>query len=355
LFNYQLTKMAAHLMYIRANATRPLALFFVLQVAVGTTDLYARNKFFSPPATISRDTSEEKIDYIERIYFSGKKKDELHVMILTTLQDLEGAQATTSVAKQYAFLNGIKDRAHGCETACGILEILAAGAYALDAKEAEEQHVLPPGDEAKGQAGDALQNINSTFGNLNSSLGSTAYDSYVLSQGKVNVFGAANTVSTIAGTANTVVASVSAGTQMLNTGKKLWNQIGGGGGACKKVSAKIIPIGKHEIQQQGAPQQQAQAQQKKVDPEIKTSEASTTIISIPGISTSALRSLTDAVETRPGVQGVARNYNETLSTITVTHLGSTNDLADWIEDKFGTKYKLVGYSAGKINMAPKGK
>lgn len=61
------------------------------------------------------------------------------------------------------------------------------------------------------------------------------------------------------------------------------------------------------------------------------------------------------MEARPGVQTTTRNYNETLSTITVIHSGSTDDLADWIEDKFGTKYKLVGYSAGKISIAPKGK
>ncbi|MFT4019052.1 MAG: hypothetical protein QM668_18965, partial [Agriterribacter sp.] len=108
-----------------------------------------------------------------------------------------------------------------------------------------------------------------------------------------------------------------------------------------------------------APQQKAMQQQQvpnqNTDQNNNTGEAMTTIISIPGITSTALRSLTDAVETRPGVQAAARNYNETLSTITVTHSGNTDDLADWIEDKFGTKYKLIGYSTGKINIAPKGK
>ncbi|MGN6490353.1 MAG: hypothetical protein ACTHLE_00040 [Agriterribacter sp.] len=275
-------------------------------------------------------------------------------MILTTLQDLEGVQATTSVAKQYAFLSGIKDKASASESACDILEILAAGAYALDAREAAEQQVLPPSDAAKAQAGDALKSINSTFGNLNSSLGNTAYNSYVLSKGKVNVFGAANTVSTIAGTANTVAASVSAGRQAFTEGKKIWKQLGGGSGPCKKVPYKDIPIGRHEVPQQDAPQQNA-AQQRNIGQNSNNAEATTTIISIPGITSSALRSLTDAMEARPGVQTATRSYNETLSTITITHSGSTDDLADWIEDKFGTQYKLVGFSAGKINIAPKEK
>lgn len=279
-------------------------------------------------------------------------------MILTTLQDLEGAQATTSVAKQYAFLAGIKDKASACESACDILEILAVGAYAIDANKAAEQSVLPPDNTAKANAGEALQSINNTFGNVNSSMGNTAYNTYILSRGSVNTFGAANTVAKVAGTANTVVTSVSAGKQVFNEGKKIWKTIGGGNGPCKKVPKKEIAIGKHEILLQGAPQQNRVEQQtNNADPNnnTNTGNAATTVISIPGITSSALRALTDAVETRPGVQAAARNYNETLSTITVTHSGSTDDLVDWIEDKFGSQYKLVSYSTGKINITPKGK
>lgn len=347
--------MATHSPHCRINASKAFALFFIVWMVLCTCSLYARSAPFHLSVYISGDTSsEEKTDYIERIYFSGKKKKDLNVMILTTLQDLEGAQATTSVAKQYAFLTGIKNQADASESTCDLLEILAAGMYALDARQAAEQQVLPPGDAAKGHAEDALQGINNTFGNLNSSLGNTAYNSYILSRGKVNVFGAANTVSTIAGTANTVVASVSAGKQVFNEGKKIWESIGGGNGPCKKVPRKDITIGRHEIQQQGG-QQQNQVQQQHNGQNNNTGNTITTIVSIPGISSGALRSLTDAMETRPGVQTATRSYNETLSTITIIHSGTTDDLADWVEDKFGAQYKLIGFSAGKISIAPKGK
>lgn len=349
--------MATHSHHRRLNASKASVLFFVMQVIFCTCSLYARSTPQYGPAQLSRDTTgEEKVDYIARIYFSGKNKSDINVMILTTLQDLEGAQATASVAKQYAFLSGIKDRAAASEyTTCDLLEILAAGLYALDANEAAEQQVLPPGNAAKGHAGDALLSINNTFGNLSSSTGNTAYNAYILSRGKVNVYGAANAVSTVAGTASTVASSVSAGRQVFNEGKKIWKSIGGGNGPCKKVPAKIIPIGKHEIKQQGAPQQNVVQQRQNPRQVSDPGNVITTIISIPGISSGALRSLTDSMETRPGVQTAIRSYNETLSTITVTHSGSTDDLADWIEDKFGSKYKLVDYSAGKISIAPKGK
>ncbi|MGN6436035.1 MAG: hypothetical protein ACTHMM_05860 [Agriterribacter sp.] len=340
----------------RINGSLPFALFFVVLLVCGSGSLYARGTAPYPSVHISQDTSaEEKIDYIERIYFSRKNKDDLNVMILTTLQDLEGAQATTSVAKQYAFLSGIKEKADASETACDILEILAAGAYALDAKKAAAQQVLLPNDAAKAKAGDALQSLSNTFGSVNSSLGNAAYNSYVLSRGKVNIFGASNTVYTIAGTANTITGSLSEGKKLYNEGKKIWKQLGGGNGPCKKVPYKDIAIGRHEVPQQGAQQNTSQQQQKTGQNSNNSAESITTIISIPGITSGALRSLTDAMETRPGVQTATRSYNETLSTITITHSGSTDDLADWLEDKFGKQYKLVGFSVGKINMAPKGK
>lgn len=229
--------MATHSPLHRVNSSQVFALFLIVQVVFCTCSLYAGTLPQNISGQLSRDTSgEEKVDYIERIYFSGKNKSDINVMILTTLQDLEGAQSTTSVAKQYTFLSGIKDRASTCETTCDLLEILAVGLYALDANEAAEQEVLPPGNAAKNHAGDALQSINNTFGNLNTSMGNTAYNSYVLSQGKVNVFGAANTVSTIAGTANTVVTSVSAGRQVFNEGKKIWRSVGGGKRPLQKSS-----------------------------------------------------------------------------------------------------------------------
>ncbi|MFT4019795.1 MAG: hypothetical protein QM668_22715, partial [Agriterribacter sp.] len=246
--------MATHHPHCRINANQVFVIYFIITVLC-TCCLYARSAPLHSSVNLPCDTaSEEKIDYIERIYFSGKKKDDLNVMILTTLQDLEGAQATTSVAKQYAFLSAIKDQAAASKSSCELLEILAVGAYALDAKEASEQQVLPPGNAAKANTGNALQSINNTFGSMNSSMGSAAYDSWVLSGGKVNAFGAANTVSKIAGATNSTLALVSTGTRVVNEAKAIGKMIGLGNGPCKKVPVKDIPIGKHEIPQQGAPQ-----------------------------------------------------------------------------------------------------
>ncbi len=198
------------------------------------------------------DTStEQKVDYIEQIYFLGKDKDDMYKMLLGTVQSLDGKPATYSVAKQYIFLLGIEDAVRTANDACEVEQMLAQGIYNLDVTEATKYNIPVPDDKSKADVGAALQNI-SDFGNNTQNL---AYNAWVLNHNQVNRWGyyydygyspseakIAQTGYQISAAANTV----GTGMQMADEGKKALKALGlSKDKPCKKVTARDIAIGAH--------------------------------------------------------------------------------------------------------------
>lgn len=127
-------------------------------------------------------------------------------MLLAIIQQLEALPSTTpAVARQYAFLKGIKTEVTVADNACDVTELIAAGIYDIDINEAQAQNVRAPGNKAKANAADALKNL----GDINNSLGSTsdaltalAWTNYV-STGRTSGFGTASKLAGVAGTMGT--------------------------------------------------------------------------------------------------------------------------------------------------------
>jgi hypothetical protein len=300
-----------------------------------------------------RDSSlEKKVDYLERIYFSGENKAGINSQILIVLQEIEGKTPTPSLAKQVTFLLEIKEKALSAGSACEILDLLAVGIYNLDAAEGRQQGVIPPSDKAKEKTTDALSSLNklnSATQSISSSASSLAWSSYLLS-GKTGGFGtagkisgAASSLGAIAGTAG----QLSELGKILGIGKKKDK-------ACSDVPKKTIEIGQHEVAGASSginstpPKNQSQGTNTTVSSNVKT-----TVITIVKISSAALRELNDSLKTKPGVQSSEKSYNETKSTITVVYTGNTDSISDWVEDKLGTKFKLLSSNKNTISLAKK--
>lgn len=130
---------------------------------------------------------ESKVDYLEKIYFSGKNKEGLNDMILETIQDLEGKTGTSYVAVQYSFLTGIKNNANSAKDACEVEEMLAAGIYGLDVREALNEKIPKPSNETTSQVEPAVNTARS----ISSSVGDVALTRWYLSNGTAT--GAAKT------------------------------------------------------------------------------------------------------------------------------------------------------------------
>jgi hypothetical protein len=336
------------------NRNSMLLHFFIL-----LSGLFFCNNIFAADKTnrFNGDTTaEKKVDYLEKIYFSGEDKEGLNTQILITLQEFEGKETTLAVTRQYAFLSGIKERAGVAESACDILDMLAVGIYNIDAAEASQQGVRPGSSKAKAKSVDGLASLgklSSAAGNLNGGASNVAWNSYYLSGGKFSgltsgaskVAGAAAQVGNIAGAAGQAGQTLK---QLSGIAKDLGADklFGKKDKPCKDVDKKDIAIGEHVI-----PSANKTATTEKTVALDGTEMQ--TVISIPGVSNSLLRSVVDTIKTKPGVRSVEKAYNETLSTVTVSHTGTTDSLSDWIEDKLGSKFKLADYSNGKINLVAK--
>ena len=322
-----------------------------------STLIFCLLTFLNPGAVRAQVSPEKKVDYLERIYFSGENKEGLNTQILIALQEIQERAPTTALAKQATFLLDIKDKASAEDNACDLLDLVAVGIFNIDAAEAVKQGVKPPSDKAKAKSVDAiasLDKLNSTSYNLSSGARDLEWSSYLLSGGHYGSFAAgagkvARTTGTI-GVAAGAAGQVGRTTKQLgDIGKSMGIRIGGKKDKpCKEVEKKNIEIGEHL-----APVANTAAN---TDAATKPdAAASTTIITISGISSSSLRTLADALREKAGVQSAEKSYNETASTISVLHAGSTDALADWLEDKFGNQFKLVDYGSGKINLAAKKK
>jgi len=324
-----------------------------------------------------QDTSaEKKVDYLQRIYFSGETKAGLNTKILVALQELSERPPTQLLARQVTYLLEIKDKAIDAEDACDILEMLAVGIYNIDAVEAEKQGVKYPSSKARAKTVDAigtLNQLNSNSRNISTSASEAAWSSYLLSGGKSTGF--ISSASKVAATAGRVEAATGAIAQAAQTGKQL-KDLGQSFGlmnkkdkACNDVPKKVIEIGPHinpnanalasagttPVQgasaQQSAPAQSSPVQQPAAVQ--NTPGVTSTVINIPGVNAADLKLLTDALKLKDGVEAATRTFSSASSTITVKHSGSTEGLADWISEKFDKKFDLAEFNAGKIGLIVK--
>ncbi len=301
--------------------------------------------------------TEKKVDYLEKIYFSGLNKEQLNTLILIALQELEAKSPTPSLARQVTFLLGIKEHAAAAKNACEILEMLAAGIYSIDANEAQQQGVLTNSSKkTKEKTFNAIENLGklkSTAGDLSNNATNLGWSSYYLGStnfgnGAFKVAGAAANIGNALNSAKDIVKTAGQVRDMIKTIVIFKNK----DLPCTDVLAKDIAIGDHENP----------GKDKTVSPTTMANTSAsqaiqTTIIRIPKITTGLLRAFTDSLRNKSGVQSVEKAYDETISTITLIHYGNTDSVADWLEDKFGTQFKLVNFSNekgnGKINLMPR--
>jgi hypothetical protein len=198
-------------------------------------------KSFDLKENIADTNSESKVDYLEKIYFSGTNKKDMNNKILITIQDLEGKHATAAVAAQYTFLNGIKTNAENAKNACEVANLLAAGIYGLDALEAINQNIPKPNKETSSQVEPALNAASS----ISNTVSDAAWTKWYLSGGSAT--GAARTGMT----AYKVSAATSMASQTAHAVQETQKLINGlhlsGDKPCKNIPQKDIQIGDHSL------------------------------------------------------------------------------------------------------------
>lgn len=303
---------------------------------------------------ISDSTSEKKVDFLEQIYFSGENKEGLNVKILVALQTMQSMSPTPLLAKQVTFLAEIKDRAVTAKNSCDILDMLSAGIYNLDAAEAAAQGVKAPSAKAQASTADAVSSLNklsSAAGTMSNTATTLAWSNYLLGGSHAaGLFSGANKIAGVSGTLSGV-------TSLAGTGAEVGKALSGflkKDKPCGDASKKDIAIGNHSIQMTASSSGTAFATGAASNAVNTDAPLTTTVITITKITSPALRALKDSLQGRTGVKSVEKNFYETQpSTVTVVHTGSTDSLSDWIEDKFGSRLKLLSAGNGKINLAVK--
>lgn len=301
----------------------------------------------------SSTAAEKKVDYLERVYFSGQNKEGLNTQIMIVLQAFQDKPLTPSLEKQTSFLADIQKKIPAAADACEVLDMLSVGIYNLDAAEALKQGVRSPSDNAKVKTFDALSGINklhSASTNIGTSARGLEQTTYASNGGQRN--SVATGAGKVASTATTVGNVATAAEQAGQTAKQL-EDVGKSFGIgtkkkdkpCPGVPRKEIAVGEHQQQTLSASANTAS----------QVASITTTVIQIQGISSSSLKTFTDGLRSKPGVKSAEKTFNEQSSAVTVVHEGSTDVLADWIEEHFGNQLKTVNYSSGQISLASKGK
>lgn len=306
----------------------------------------------------AQTTPEKKVDYLERIYFSGKNKAELNVGILVALQEMQGKQPSDALAKQATYLLDIQDEANNASDACELLDLLAVGIYNIDAAEASKQGVRPASDKARKKTVDALASINklgSSSNTLSNSARSLEWSSYLLSGGRYGAFAqGAGKIANKAGQAGAVLGAAGAAGQTVKEVGGVLESVGVNpfkkkDKACGDVLPKEIEIGQR-------PDLVASAPPTTPEQAAKTALAVTgikTVISLQGVSNATLKTVAEALRAKEGITSVEKTYSDALSTITVQHTGATDALADWLEEKFNASFKLKNYDTSTINLIAK--
>lgn len=316
---------------------------FRLSLLLSSTFVFSQPAFAQQAAV----STEKKVDYLERVYFSGQNKDGINTQIMIVLQEFQDKAISATLSKQTSYLADIQKKIPEAEDACEVLDMIAVGIYNLDAAEAVKQGVRTPSDKAKVKTFDALSSLNklqSASANIGTSARGLEQTTYASNGGQRN--SVASGAGKVANTANTVGNVANAAQQAGQTAKQL-GEVGKSLGIgtkkkdkpCSDVPKKDIAVGDHNFQESTLV--------------TATSATTTTVVSIQNITSSALKSLTENLRSKPGVKSADKSFNEQSSTITVVHEGSTDVLADWIEETFGSQLRTLNYSAGKISLAAK--
>ena len=258
--------------------------------------------------------AEKKVDYLEQIYFSGQNKEGLSNMMAGAIQGLDGKTTTASVARQYDFLSGIKDKAAAAENACDVEEMLAAGIYAIDINEALAQNIPKPSAKINTDVGPALAKLSSA---VSSNGTSAAIDIYKLNRGTstlvagTKVLGAASTIS---GSLNTIVSTK----KTIDDAKKTLKSWGFfKDKPCKNVPVKNdFQLGQHLLPDTSA---------------LAPAKAASAKIIIKNISYSQLSSVSSAIQKINGVSAVkSDDFNNNTATMLVMNSMTLNELIDKI-------------------------
>jgi hypothetical protein len=310
--------------------------------------------------------NEKKVDYLLKIYFSGENKEGLNTKILVALQELEPKLSNPNLAKQFSFLNDIKEIANNAEDACDILDILSVGIFNIDAIESSNNGVKLPTEKAKKSSVNALAGLNtlqSASRDINANARELAYNSLYYA----NSAGLYSGASKVAGTAANVGNAINTVSQTAQTlqkigsiGKSMGINIPKKDKPCSEVKKKEIVIGEHFVMNlESSPKTPIINNENTTvltnPSQLTTETLNKTVLTIKGVTSSALRTLTEALKTKQGVLTAEKSFNEASSTITITHTGNTDVFADWIDDNYGSVYKLLDYSNGKINLIAKTK
>ncbi|MBD8489207.1 hypothetical protein IFO69_10665 [Echinicola sp. CAU 1574] len=275
-------------------------------------------------------SDEAKVDYLQRIYFSGENKEGIVKNILITIQELKGMTFTPALEKQYIFLNEIEGQVAKANDACEALDLLAVGIYNIDPTEAASQGVILPSEEAKVKSSDAMANFNK--------INTNAKDiSRVANSANMNSI--AGTSSTVGDAAKMAGEAGEIGKELADLGKSI-GILKKKDKPCKNVTQKDIPIGVHLVSgnlvNSGAVSQSV--------------ETLTTVITISNMDFSSFNVMVDTLSSNPNIKSLDKKFNEDSSSITVVHIGSTDDLADWVHEKFKDKVKLVAFETGLISL-----
>lgn len=297
-----------------------------------------------------QDTAaEKKVDYLERIYFSGEDKEGLNTKILIALQELQNRLPTPALAKQVTFLIDIQDKASDAENACDILDMLAVGIYHIDAAEAEKQGVRMPSSKAKAKAGDALSSLNQlnrNSYNLSSSANNVAWSSYLLNGGKYSGFTAgASKVARTAGTVGVVTGAAvqvgQTGKDLIDFGKKMGVNLKKKDKPCNDVAKKDIEIGEH------------------IPPGINTnvakSSTGSTKVLIKNINYNQLSTISAAMDKIEGIRSVSSDdFNNHTATIQVNHDMKVKELIDKIiASNKSIDFNVENVSANSVTLVIK--
>lgn len=302
--------------------------------------------------TVTNDPTEKKVDYLERIYFSGRDKNGLQAIIMTSKQEIEAKTPTKALATQLTFLMEIESKAAAADDACELLEMIAAGVYHIDAIEADAQGIKLPSEKAKAKAGDALATLNqlgSSSAALSNSATSLGWSNYLLSGNAKSLA----TAGKIAGTANTVNVASSAIGQTVQTGKQLGDLAKGLGigkkkdKPCKSVQQKDIAIGEHAGTLPTTNSNNAVSQ----SPVPSVAEVGTTLL-VRNIQFDQIDAFVTNVKNIKGVSTVNQsNFDNGIITLQITHGMQTGELVKKILDANAKmKLKVEGFTANQATL-----
>jgi hypothetical protein len=332
----------------------PISFIFLLLCLSSTAKSPTEIKHSIPEVnkdTTVTNSTESKTDYLERIYFSGKDKKDLQVLILTSLEELNSKPPTQALAQQVTFLLGIKEKADAADDACEILDMIAAGLYQIDPIEANAQGVILPSTKGKAQAGDALTSLDKLSKNANS-LGSSAtslgWSNYLLTGGSKSF----ETFGKIGNSANSLSNALGGAKQLGAIGKQLGGLLKKKDKPCKSVPQKDIAIGSHNSPttspKSDSPNITAQGED---DKKPKNDETGTTLLT-RNIQFDQIESFVATIKNIPGVtSAITSIYDNNILTLQITHKMQTLDLVQKIiqtNDKI--KIKVENITANQATL-----